>query len=65
MPEQRIFITELQAPAGSIPLAVKDLFDTAGVRTTYGSAIFSDHVPGATAPAVALLEAAGYVSVGK
>ena len=27
-------------------LAVKDLFDTAGVRTTYGSAVFADHVPG-------------------
>jgi aspartyl-tRNA(Asn)/glutamyl-tRNA(Gln) amidotransferase subunit A len=60
-----VFITEL-APAGDgIRLAVKDLFDTAGVRTTYGSAIFADHVPAATAPAVALLEAAGYVSVGK
>jgi amidase len=28
-----------------IPLAVKDLFDTAGVRTTYGSILFADHVP--------------------
>jgi aspartyl-tRNA(Asn)/glutamyl-tRNA(Gln) amidotransferase subunit A len=46
-------------------MAVKDLFDTAGVRTTYGSAVFRDHVPDATAPAVARLEAAGYVSVGK
>ena len=26
-------------------LAVKDLFDTAGIRTTYGSAVFADHVP--------------------
>ncbi len=46
-------------------LAVKDLFDTAGVRTTYGSAVFAEHVPTATAPAVLRLEAAGYVSVGK
>jgi aspartyl-tRNA(Asn)/glutamyl-tRNA(Gln) amidotransferase subunit A len=44
---------------------VKDLFDTAGVRTTYGSLVFAAHVPDATAPAVARLEAAGYVSVGK
>ena len=51
------------ARAGS--LAVKDLFDTAGVRTTYGSAIFPDHVPEATAEAVLRLEAAGYVTVGK
>jgi Asp-tRNA(Asn)/Glu-tRNA(Gln) amidotransferase A subunit family amidase len=35
------------------------------VRTTYGSAIFSDHVPDRTAEAVARLEAAGYVDVGK
>ena len=50
-----IFITEL----GPGSLAVKDLFDTAGVRTTYGSPIFADHVPSATAEAVARLEAAG------
>ena len=31
-------------PAGR-RLAVKDLFDTAGIRTTYGSAVFADHVP--------------------
>jgi aspartyl-tRNA(Asn)/glutamyl-tRNA(Gln) amidotransferase subunit A len=46
-------------------LGVKDLFDTAGLVTTYGSAIFRDHVPERTAPAVARLEAAGYAIVGK
>jgi aspartyl-tRNA(Asn)/glutamyl-tRNA(Gln) amidotransferase subunit A len=60
-----IWITELEPAGGGERLAVKDLFDTAGVRTTYGSAIFADHVPATTAPAVARLEAAGYVSVGK
>jgi aspartyl-tRNA(Asn)/glutamyl-tRNA(Gln) amidotransferase subunit A len=35
------------------------------VRTTYGSAVFSDHVPSRTAEAVRLLEAAGYTNVGK
>jgi aspartyl-tRNA(Asn)/glutamyl-tRNA(Gln) amidotransferase subunit A len=44
---------------------VKDLFDTAGLQTTYGSAIFSDHVPDRTATAVERLEAAGYAVVGK
>ena len=44
---------------------MKDLFDTAGVRTTYGSAVFAEHVPAQTAPAVRLLEEAGYVNVGK
>jgi len=53
-----------QTPAG-IPLAVKDLFDTAGLVTTYGSPLFAAHVPTRTAPAVAALEAAGYGTVGK
>jgi aspartyl-tRNA(Asn)/glutamyl-tRNA(Gln) amidotransferase subunit A len=46
-------------------LGVKDLFDTAGLTTTYGSIIFHDQVPEKTAPAVALLEAAGYAVAGK
>jgi aspartyl-tRNA(Asn)/glutamyl-tRNA(Gln) amidotransferase subunit A len=48
-----------------VTLGVKDLFDTAGLTTTYGSSIFRDHVPAETAPAVARLEAAGYAVVGK
>jgi aspartyl-tRNA(Asn)/glutamyl-tRNA(Gln) amidotransferase subunit A len=35
------------------------------VRTTYGSAVFADHVPEVTAGAVGVLEAAGWTSVGK
>ena len=46
-------------------LAVKDLFDTAGIRTTYGSTVFGDHVPGRSAEAVQLLERAGWTNVGK
>jgi len=52
-------------PGDGIRLAVKDLFDTAGVRTTYGSVVFGEHVPSQSAEAVRLLEAAGYVNVGK
>ena len=60
-----IFITAMQ-PTGPGPrVAVKDLFDTAGTRTTYGSAIFADHVPGSSADAVLRLEAAGYENCGK
>ena len=44
---------------------MKDLFDTAGVTTTYGSSIFRDHVPKASAEAVLRLERAGYAVVGK
>jgi aspartyl-tRNA(Asn)/glutamyl-tRNA(Gln) amidotransferase subunit A len=60
-----IFLARPEHVGEGIPLAVKDLFDTAGLRTTYGSALFADHVPDRTAPAVARLEAAGYVNVGK
>jgi aspartyl-tRNA(Asn)/glutamyl-tRNA(Gln) amidotransferase subunit A len=63
-PTDAVWITELDGGPGR-PLAVKDLFDTAGVRTTYGSAVFADHVPGTTAEAVALLEAAGWSIAGK
>ena len=51
--------------ATEIPLAVKDLFDTAGLTTTYGSVLFADHVPDRSAEAVARLEAAGYANAGK
>jgi aspartyl-tRNA(Asn)/glutamyl-tRNA(Gln) amidotransferase subunit A len=47
------------------PVAIKDLFDTAGLTTTYGSALFVEHVPGVSAQAVQLLEAAGYAVTGK
>src|SRR4051812_49580632 len=52
-------------PGPGVRLAVKDLFDTSAVRTTYGSAVFADHVPSETAEAVRRLEDAGYASVGK
>jgi aspartyl-tRNA(Asn)/glutamyl-tRNA(Gln) amidotransferase subunit A len=64
-------ITEVE-PAAAAPgrlhgkrLLVKDLIDTAGVRTTYGSSIFVDHVPTVTATAVVRLVEAGAVLVGK
>jgi aspartyl-tRNA(Asn)/glutamyl-tRNA(Gln) amidotransferase subunit A len=53
-----------EQPSG-IPLAVKDLFDTAGLVTTYGSPLFARHVPDRTAEAVVALESAGYGVVGK
>ena len=52
-------------PLAGKRLLVKDLFDTAGVRTTYGSKIYAAHVPERTAPAVQRLVDAGAVVVGK
>src|SRR3954464_12659181 len=60
-----IFLALPGDSSSGIPLAVKDLFDTAGLVTTYGSSIFAGHVPQETAEAVRLLEAAGYADVGK
>ncbi len=60
-----IFLAQPESPPDGVRLAVKDLFDTQGLETTYGSIIFAGHVPTATAAAVELLEGAGYANVGK
>ena len=52
-------------PLHGIPIGLKDLFDTAGVRTTAGSALFADRVPSEDAEVVRRLKAAGAVIVGK
>jgi aspartyl-tRNA(Asn)/glutamyl-tRNA(Gln) amidotransferase subunit A len=65
------FITRVEpgalgpGPLSGRTLGVKDLFDTAGVRTTYGSGIYAGHVPSRTAAAVQRLLDAGAVLVGK
>jgi aspartyl-tRNA(Asn)/glutamyl-tRNA(Gln) amidotransferase subunit A len=65
------FITRIEpgearpGPLSGRTLAVKDLVDTAGVRTTYGSGLYAEHVPAANAVAVDRLLAAGAVLVGK
>jgi aspartyl-tRNA(Asn)/glutamyl-tRNA(Gln) amidotransferase subunit A len=48
-----------------IPIAVKDLFDTANLRTTEGSRFFKDHVPTTDAAVVAKLKQAGAFIIGK
>ncbi len=60
-----IFLAQPESTGPGIRLAVKDLFDTGGLETTYGSAIFAGHVPERTASAVLRLEDAGYANVGK
>jgi aspartyl-tRNA(Asn)/glutamyl-tRNA(Gln) amidotransferase subunit A len=56
---------ERPGPLSGKTLLVKDLIDTAGIRTTYGSKIYADHVPTRTAPVVERLVDAGAVVVGK
>ncbi len=48
-----------------VPVALKDLIDTAGVRTTAASALYKDRVPGEDADVVRRLRQAGAVIVGK
>ena len=54
-----------RAPFAGIPIAIKDLTATAGVRTTMGSALLADHVPEHDAHVVRLVREAGFISVGK
>ena len=48
-----------------VPVSVKDLTDTAGVRTTYGARPFRDNVPDTDGVAWARMKAAGAVLIGK
>ncbi len=48
-----------------LPVAHKDLVDTAGIRTTRGSPFYRDHVPTEDAPIVARIRSAGAVTLGK
>lgn len=52
-------------PLHGVPFSVKDLVNTEGVRTTFGSHVFEDNVPAADAVSVARLKAAGAILVGK
>ncbi|HEY6294038.1 MAG TPA: amidase family protein, partial [Streptosporangiaceae bacterium] len=56
---------EFRGPLHGLPIAVKDLAETAGIRTTFGSPIFASYVPSFDAPHVALLKQAGAVVIGK
>jgi amidase len=52
-------------PLHGLPIAIKDLEDTAGIRTTYGSTLFAEHIPTADGPLAARLRAAGAIVIGK
>ncbi|MFK4383808.1 amidase [Bradyrhizobium sp. USDA 223] len=52
-------------PLHGVPIAIKDLTDTAGLATTYGSLLFGDHVPAEDDLVVARLRRAGAIILGK
>ena len=60
-----IWLARPDEPPRGTHVAIKDLLDTAGLVTTYGSALFAEHVPGRSATAVERLEQAGYAVAGK
>jgi Asp-tRNA(Asn)/Glu-tRNA(Gln) amidotransferase A subunit family amidase len=63
--ERRAAAGEPPGPLWGVPFSVKDLYNTRGVRTTYGSRVFAEHVPDADAIAVARVRRAGGILVGK
>src|SRR6267143_2282042 len=54
-----------RGPLHGVPLALKDLFDTAGVKTTAASGVFKDRIPAEDAEVVRRLKTAGAVLLGK
>jgi amidase len=71
-PELNAFVTvcdasgePLDGPFRGVPLPIKDLNETAGIRTTFSSRAFADYVPAADAAVVRRLKEAGFVVLGK
>ena len=63
--EARMMAGEDLPPLFGIPYSVKDLVNTAGVRTTMGSRLFETNVPGEDAVSVARARKAGAILIGK
>lgn len=63
--ETRLAKGEKPGVLWGVPFSVKDTYDTADVRTTYGSRVFADHLPAEDAELVARARAAGGILIGK
>ena len=63
--EKEILVGEHRGPLHGVPVAIKDLVYTRGIRTTMASAFFQDFVPDEDATVAAKLREAGSVLVGK
>ena len=63
--EREIYNGNWRGPLHGIPIGLKDLIDTAGIRTTCASALFADRVPAEDAEIVRRLKTAGAVLLGK
>jgi amidase len=63
--EAAVMRGETLGPLGGLPVGIKDITLTAGIRTTFGSPLYRDHVPGEDAEVVRRLKAAGAVVLAK
>lgn len=63
--EAEIAAGHWRGPLHGIPYGVKDIIETAGVRTTHGSSFFRDHVPAEDADCIVRLRRAGAILLGK
>jgi aspartyl-tRNA(Asn)/glutamyl-tRNA(Gln) amidotransferase subunit A len=63
--EQEIERCNYRGPLHGIPIGLKDILDTAGIRTTAASGLFKDRIPTEDAEVVRRLRAAGAVILGK
>ena len=63
--DERLARGEAVGPLHGLPVAHKDLFETKGIRTTFGSPIYADYIPDFDALPVRRLKAAGAITIGK
>jgi amidase len=63
--DHALAVGDAVGPLHGLPIAIKDLEDTAGIRTTYGSTLFAEHVPTTDSLLAARLRAAGAIVIGK
>jgi len=65
MAEEQIRNGRYRGPLHGVPIGIKDIIDTSGIRTTYGSSIFRENVPLQDATVVSRLKDAGAIILGK
>ena len=63
--DRRVAAGEPVGPLAGVPLAVKDLIPTKGLRSTYGSPLYADNIPAEDEVVVSRLKAAGAIVIGK
>ncbi|MGE5543982.1 MAG: amidase, partial [Bacillota bacterium] len=63
--EEQVMRGDDLGPLHGVPIAIKDLTSTAGIRTTYGSLVFKDYVPQKDAICVQRIKKAGAIILGK